>query len=153
VPHLVDGDNLLGSWPGRTRSDAEKRRLVREIGALARRDRRRIVIVFDGSPPPGVSYGAGVHFSGPGRNADAVILDLLSKEADPRGWTVVTNDRPLADQGRWTGAAVESASDFRKRLLRTTGTEKPEGSVDLDYWLDVFERGKETTGEDEPSGG
>jgi predicted RNA-binding protein with PIN domain len=153
VPHLVDGDNLLGSWPGRTRSDAEKRRLVREIGALARRDRRRIVVVFDGSPAPGVAFGAGVHFSGPGRKADAVILELLSKEADPRGWTVVTNDRPLADQGRWTGARVESATDFRKRLLRETGAEKPEGSVDLDYWLDVFERGKGSAGEDEPSEG
>ena len=82
-----------------------------------------------------------------------MILELLSNEADPRGWTVVTNDRPLADQGRWTGASVESATEFRKRLLRTTGSEKPEGSVDLDYWLDLFERGGSESGGDEPTEG
>ena len=148
MPHVVDGDNLLGSWPGRTRSDAEKRQLVREIDALARRQRRRIVVVFDGAPPPGVSFGAGVHFSGPGRTADAVILDLLKTQSDPRGWTIVTNDRPLADQGRWTGASIESTAAFRARLRSTAGAEKPEGSVDLDYWLDVFEGGPGKAGGD-----
>jgi hypothetical protein len=96
VPRIVDGDNVLGTWPGRTRSDADKRQLVREVDALVRREKRRIVIVFDGVPPPGVSYGPDVTFSGAGRKADAVILELLRRERDVAGWTVVTNDRALA---------------------------------------------------------
>ena len=48
MPILVDGDNLLGTWPGRRRSDAERRALAFELGRLAARLRRRVVVVFDG---------------------------------------------------------------------------------------------------------
>ena len=138
MPHLVDGDNLLGTWPGRSRSDADKRRLVREVARLARREKRRIVTVFDGGSPPGVSYGADVVFSGPGRSADEVILDRLRREPDRRGWTVVTNDRSLADQSRWIGARTEGVLPFRARLEGGSAPEKPEPSDDLEYWMDQF---------------
>jgi hypothetical protein len=145
MPRVVDGDNLLGTWPGRKRSDADKRALVREIEGLRRRDKRRIVVVFDGTAPPGVSYGPDVVFSGGGRKADAVILDLLRAEADPRGFTVVTNDRSLGDQCRYLGASIEGVKAFRARLVAETGGEKPEGAGDVDYWLAQFTR----SGEDE----
>jgi predicted RNA-binding protein with PIN domain len=138
VPRLIDGDNLLGTWPGRSRADADKRALAREIDAVRREEKRRVVLVFDGSPPPGVSYGPDVVFSGAGRTADAVILDLLRRETDKRGWTVVTNDRSLADQCRWLGAAVEPARAFRLRLARETTGEKPDAPDDVAYWLDQF---------------
>jgi predicted RNA-binding protein with PIN domain len=138
VPRIVDGDNLLGAWPGRSRSDADKRELVRQIDRLARTDRQRIVLLFDGVAPPGVSYGADVHFSGAGRSADAAILERLKRETDPRGWTVVTDDRSLADQARWIGARAEATRVFRARLLRERVSEKPETPGDLDYWMDVF---------------
>ena len=138
MPRVIDGDNVLGTWPGRSRSDADKRALVREVDLLMRREKRRVVVVFDGSPPPGVSYGQDVRFSGKGRKADAVILELLRGESDKRGWTVVTNDRSLADQCRWVGAHVEAAHAFRERLLRDTEGEKPDAPGDLDYWLGQF---------------
>ncbi len=138
MPRVIDGDNLLGTWPGRSRSDAEKRALVREVDGLMRREKRRIVVVFDGSPPPGVSYGHDVLFSGQGRKADAVILELLRRESDPRGWTVVTNDRSLADQCQFVGAKAESVRVFRERLLRDAAAEKPDTPGDIDYWLDQF---------------
>jgi predicted RNA-binding protein with PIN domain len=138
VPRLIDGDNLLGTWPGRTRGDADKRALVREVDALKRYEKRRLVLVFDGSAPPGVSYGPDVHFSGIGRKADALILELLRRENDKRGWTVVTNDRSLADQCRYLGARVEGVKGFRERLGRDPAGEKPEGTGDLSYWLDQF---------------
>ena len=138
MPRLIDGDNLLGTWPGRTRGDAEKRALVREVDALRRHEKRRLVLVFDGSPPPGVSYGPDVHFSGIGRKADAVILELLRRESDKRGWAVVTNDRSLADQCRYLGARIEGAKDFRERLRQDPAGEKPDASDDLSYWLDQF---------------
>jgi predicted RNA-binding protein with PIN domain len=140
MPHVIDGDNLLGTWPGRSRSDAEKRKLVREVWQLARIEHRRIVVVFDGSPPPGVSYGSQVLFSGPGRNADAVILEFLRAQIDRRGWTIVTSDRPLADQSRFLGAQVESTRTFRDRLGRDVSEEKPDTPGDLDYWLEQFDK-------------
>lgn len=138
MPRLVDGDNVLGSWPGRSRSDAEKRQLARECDRLRRRERRRVLLVFDGIAPPGVAWGADVTFSGAGRRADAVILERLRQERDPRGWTVVTNDRSLADQCRWVGARVEGTKPFRERLSEEDGAEKPERDPDLDYWLETF---------------
>jgi predicted RNA-binding protein with PIN domain len=138
MPWIVDGDNVLGTWPGRTRSDAAKRLLVREIVQLERRGRRRIVVVFDGTSPPGVSYGTDVHFSGPGRKADTLILERLRKEADPAGWTVVTGDRALGDQCRWVGAKVETPATLRKLLESEQGGEKPEAADDVDYWLKQF---------------
>ena len=126
MPRVIDGDNLLGTWPGRSRSDAEKRSLVRQVDLLISREKRRVVVVFDGSSPPGVSYGPDVLFSGKGRKADAVILEFLHSESDTSGWTVVTNDRSLADQCRWVGAHVESVRAFRERLLHDTAAEKPE---------------------------
>ena len=144
MPRVIDGDNLLGTWPGRSRSDAEKGALVREVDQLIRREKRRVVVVFDGSPPPGVSYGSDVLFSGQGRKADAVILELLRRESDPRGWTVVTNDRSLADQCRFVGAKVEAVRPFRERLVREATGEKPDTPGDIDFWLDQF-------GGDDPS--
>ena len=147
MPHLIDGDNLLGTWPGRKRSDAEKRELAREIGRLAPRRQRRIVIVFDGTEPPGVPLGADVLFSGAGRTADQTILALLRRETDPKGWTVVTNDRSLGDQSRWVGARVEPAHAFRSRLEKSVGAEKPEGAADVDYWLEQFGGNESPSGE------
>ena len=138
MPTVIDGDNLLGTWPGRSRGDADKRTLAREVDVLRRTEKRRFVVVFDGSPPPGVSYGTDVLFSGSGRTADAVILELLRHESDKRGWTVVTNDRSLADQCRWLGARVESARSFRERLVVDSAGEKPEKEGDLTYWLGQF---------------
>ena len=138
MPRVVDGDNVLGTWPGRTRSDAEKRRLVGEVARLARSERRRIVVVFDGVAPPGVSYGPDVLFSGPGRKADAVILDLLKREKDVAGWAVVTGDRALGDQCRWVGASVESPSSLKAKLEKDDAGEKPESADDVDYWLKQF---------------
>ncbi len=138
MPRVIDGDNVLGTWPGRKRGDADKRALAREVDQLRRQEKRRVVVVFDGTAPPGVSYGADVQFSGGGRKADAVILELLRREPDPRGWIVVTNDRSLADQCRYLGASIEAVKSFRERLTRETAVEKPDAGADLDYWLQQF---------------
>lgn len=138
MPLIVDGDNLLGAWRGRDRTDGEKRALAGEIFRFASSGRRRIVVVFDGvadAPPPSPD----VLFAGHGRSADDCILDYLRREQDPRAWIVVTNDRSLGDRCRHLGARVERCDRFRKRLSRTEeGGEKPEGDVDVDDWLDYF---------------
>ena len=138
MPIIVDGDNLLGTWPGRSRSDAERRRLAMQLHRLATRERRRVVTVFDGTAPPGSSHGADVYFSGVGRTADQVILELLRREEDRRGWIVVTSDRSLGDQCRYLGARPERCDLFRRRLAEKGDGEKPEREEDLEYWLEQF---------------
>jgi hypothetical protein len=138
MPFLVDGDNLLGTWPGRKRSDSERRGLAMELGRFAMRQRRRVVTVFDGTPPPASAFGSDVHFSGPGRTADEVILELLRRQRDRRGWIVVTSDRSLGDQCRYLDARVERSDRFRKRLAGAAAAEKPERENDIDFWLEQF---------------
>jgi hypothetical protein len=138
MPTLVDGDNLLGTWAGRSRSDAERRELARNLIRLSQRERRRIVVVYDGPPPPVPPPSTDVHFSGRGKSADDWILGFLREQREPREWTVVTDDRSLGDQCRYVGARLERCSRFRKRLLRPADGEKPDGPVDLDDWMDYF---------------
>jgi predicted RNA-binding protein with PIN domain len=138
LPRLIDGDNLLGCWPGRKRSDGERRAVAREIARLAIREGRRIVVVFDGSPPPDGHTGADVVYSGAGRKADGVILEILRGQEDRKGWIVVTTDRSLADQCRHMGARVERCDQFRKRLAAAPSEEKPSRADDVSEWLDIF---------------
>lgn len=137
MPRIVDGDNLLGGWPGRSRSEADKRRLSHEIAHLARREGRDILLVFDGPEPLGIAFGGRTRFAGQGQTADALILSHLRAQADPRGWIVVTDDRSLGDQARWVGARVDRCESLRRRLAGG-GEEKPQDDGDLEYWKDVF---------------
>lgn len=138
MPFLVDGDNLLGTWPGRRRSDAERRELAMELGRLAHGWRRRVLIVFDGQPPPATSFGSNVRFAGRARTADDLILETLREQEDRRGWIVITSDRSLGDQCRYLEARVERCDLFRRRMSRNPATEKPDQVEDLDYWLEQF---------------
>ena len=138
MPLLVDGDNLLGTWPGRSRSEADKRALAHALGRLARRLGRRVVVVFDGTAPESPASGTETLYAGPRRRADDVILDRLGRESEKRGWTVVTNDRSLADRCRWLGARVERCEAFRARLEDEPATEKPAADDDRAYWSRVF---------------
>jgi len=138
MPRIVDGDNLLGTWPERKRSDAERRSLVREVGRLAARERRRIVLVFDGESPVPYPPGSDVIFAGGGKSADDVILAYLRKQEDRAGWTVVTSDRRLGDQSRWLGAKVERCDLFRRRLADPKGDDKPLAAEDVAEWLRIF---------------
>lgn len=141
MPYLVDGDNLLGSWPGRRRSDAERRELAMQLGRLAHRWRRRVLVVFDGQPPPSTSFGSDVRFAGASRSADDLILDLLREQDERRGWIVVTSDRSLGDQCRYLDARVQRCDVFRKRISAASETEKPDRVEDVDYWLEQFGEG------------
>ncbi len=138
MPYLIDGDNLLGTWPGRKRSDAERRGLAFELERFARRRRRRILVIFDGVAPPGSQPGSAVRFAGPGRTADDVILELLRKQTDRRGWIVVTSDRSLGDQCRYLQARLERCDRFRRQLCDLPDQEKPDREGDVDYWLEQF---------------
>ncbi len=138
MPYLIDGDNLLGTWPGRKRSDAERRSLAFQLNRYAVRRQRRVLVVFDGMPPPGLHLGAGARFAGSGRTADEVILEILRNQQDRRGWIVVTSDRSLGDQCRYLQARLERCHEFRKRLSEQLGQEKPDREADVDYWLERF---------------
>jgi hypothetical protein len=120
VPWVLDGNNLAA---GRPRSEVRQAAL-----ALARRERVRIVLFFDGAPPAGappierlgaveVRYVA---------DADAAIVDFLGRGG--AGWRLATDDRELARRARALGAAVVSAAACWSRL--TSGGSAGETEVE-----------------------
>jgi hypothetical protein len=134
MPWIVDGDNVLGS----RRDEARKRRLAQAVAGLARRLGRPILVVFDG-PSPGVPFPGEVIWSGAGTRADDVIRSRVVGSTDPRGWTIVTDDRPLGDRCRTAGARVVRCAAFRREIDEPAATgEKPEGKEDLEYWTSIF---------------
>jgi predicted RNA-binding protein with PIN domain len=136
---LIDGDNLLGTWPGRRRSDPERRELALELQRIAAARGRTVVVVFDGNAPPGARFGSGVRFAGAGRTADDVIVAFLREQEDPGSWVVVTSDRPLGDHCRHVGARIERCDRFRARLQAPRAEEKPEREGEVERWLGIFE--------------
>jgi len=110
---------------------------VEELGALAAAG-DEVTVVFDGRPPPDLAAGDhdGVAVRWAARRgrdaADDTVVDLV--EADPRrgGRVVVTSDRGLAGRVAASGAPVEGAGGFRRRLdaLRggTRGVRRHEGA-------------------------
>lgn len=108
MPWVVDGNNLAGG------GDREKVR--RTILELARRQRVRVVLFFDGAPPAGVPSveklgSVEVRYV---PHADSAILDLLRTGA--RGWRLVSSDQALVSKARGLGAEVVSAAAFRRKL-------------------------------------
>lgn len=139
MPFLIDGDNLLGTWPGRNRTDPERLALARELAGFGSRHRRRVVTVFDGAGRGTPGPGPGIHFSGSGRSADERILEILAGQDDRRGWIVVTSDRSLGDRCRHLEARVERCDRFRRRLAPTAAGEKPDrrfGAAESDLTSD-----------------
>jgi hypothetical protein len=117
MPVLVDGSNLLHALGPEHSRRADVRRLVLE---RVRRERMRVVVVFDGPPPAGApareSLGrVTIRYAAPA-SADDVIVSLLPSGAEARGWTVVTDDRGLAGRVRQRGAAVRSLAEWRRGL-------------------------------------
>lgn len=115
MPWILDGNNLAG---GRSR-DAVRRAAL----DLARRERLRIVLYFDGAPPPG---SAAVEKLGSLEvrytpHADSAILRALG--ADGRGWRVATDDRGLASRAKLAGAAAVPAEAFWKKVDGAVGKE------------------------------
>ena len=123
---LIDGMNLIGSRPDRWWNDPDRavRRLIGELGRYATVTGEDVTVVFDRQPPdvsPGAHGAALVEFaSWRGRDAaDHEIVRMLEDDPDPGSLRVVTSDRRLAERVRQLGAAVTSATSFRRRLDET----------------------------------
>lgn len=104
MPWLLDGNNLAG---GRDRESVRGAALT-----LARHERVRILVFFDGAPPPGSTsverLGAVEVRYAP--HADGAIVAFLRGKG--RGWKLATDDRDLGRRVRAEGAEVLPAAAF-----------------------------------------
>jgi predicted RNA-binding protein with PIN domain len=125
---IVDGMNVIGSRPDRwwNDPDAAVRRLIEQLHRFGSRTGDEVTVVFDRRPEdlaPGRHGTVTVAFaSRRGRNAaDHDIVLLVANDPAPGSLTVVTSDARLAERVRELGAAVKSASSFRRDIDAAAG--------------------------------
>jgi len=152
VGDLVDGNNLIGRLGGGTREG-----LVSELCDVARRKRKSLTVVFDGPPGPGrpkvQAFGAVTVVYAAPRSADEEIVRRIREARDPRGVTVVTDDRMLASEAASAGARTAGIEVFSRdasaRLAASPGArgEKPVPSLGVADWERWFRDPKNRMGE------
>ena len=119
MPHLVDGNNVLGADRF---SDDARRALVTRVASFARAKRTRVTLVFDGPEPSNFAKHLGavsVVFSGT-RTADDVIIE---RAASGRGWSVVTSDRALASRVARREVTIVAPSSFLREIESAAAVE------------------------------
>lgn len=110
MPWILDGNNL---------ARGQGREQVRAAAlALARHERVRIVLFFDGAPPAGSPQverlgSIEVRYV---PHADTAILAAVA--GGGRGWKLATDDRSLAVRARDSGTEVVSAGSFWAKVAR-----------------------------------
>lgn len=121
-PHrVVDAMNVIGSRPDgwwRDRRGAIER-LVAALERWAERSGERVTVMLERPPRPPIESAtvAVEHAPAPAPNsADDELVRRLERWTAEGEVVVVTSDRDLAARARDRGAAVEGASEFRRRL-------------------------------------
>jgi hypothetical protein len=138
VPWLLDGNNLVRG--------GDREAVRRAALAVARHERVRILIFFDGAPPAGVGATERLgrvetRYTG---HADTAILAFLQRGG--REWRVATDDRELGGRARAAGAEVVPAASFwHKAQTAAQASESQTGAVgdvvaELDYFADERHR-------------
>ena len=120
MPWLLDGNNLARG--------GSRERVRRAALAVARSERVRILVFFDGAPPAG---GSGSEALGAVEvryvvHADTAIVAFLRPRG--RGWRVATDDRELARLAREAGAETVPASAFWRKA-ESAAAAMPEGGA------------------------
>lgn len=121
VAEIVDGNNLIGRLGGGTREG-----LLCELADLARAKRKKMTVVFDGPPDGGrpkvqTLGDLTVVYAAP-RTGDEEILRRIQEARDPRGLTVITDDRGLQSAVRAAGARTAGIDVYRKDAEKRLGS-------------------------------
>jgi predicted RNA-binding protein with PIN domain len=106
-------------------------------------------IIYDGQPLIYVQnpkQNPNVSFSKNPQKADDVIINYLSKQANPEQWTVITSDRYLSHRVKNTGGQIATSESFiakihksiTKRPVSDDNNEPQINKDDISYWLDKF---------------
>jgi len=155
MPMMIDGHNLVGKMSSISLSDPEDE--VKLVAILARhllRSRQKAIVVFDkgaeGNLAPRLK-GARLRviFAPPEGSADAIIMDMIKRDPNPKGLTIVSSDNEIRRCAKSRRARTILAEDFAQTLesqpaRRRPGPRRKYGSEDIDVeeWLEYFEQGR-----------
>ena len=154
---IVDGYNVLHAsrWLRSAWKGVDRAEFCHLLGRLARHSGEKITVVFDAMPSePDVGGGKAldveVVFSGHGRTADEVIIQIINASSGPRDLTVVSSDRQIKAAARSRRCKTRGAGEFikasareleqaqSKQHLEPTEKEKGLSRRETDQWLSEF---------------
>ena len=154
---IVDGYNVLHAsrWLSSPFKGVDRQGLCQVLGTLARHRAEKITVVFDAAPArrdPVISGSLPVQviYSGHGRTADEVIIQMVENSSGPRELTVVSSDRQIRAVAKRRGCKLSRAGEFIKAAARelteaetqlsAEPTEKQEGlgREQTRQWLSEF---------------
>jgi predicted RNA-binding protein with PIN domain len=155
MPIIIDGHNLIGKMKSISLADPEDE--AKLISILARHlllTGQKAIVVFDkgadGDFAPRLKGpNMEIIFAPPGGSADAIIIDLIKRDPNPKGLTIVSSDNEIRRCGRSRRTRLISADNFAKQLesgsQRTRKSKKRSNGpadIDVEEWLDYFEQGR-----------
>ena len=121
MPLLIDGHNLIPHTGLRLDDPDDEQKLIELLRGYLARVQKKGTVIFDRGLPGGASRWSSqtleVRFAPAPKTADDLIRDRLHREKNPRGLTVVSGDRAVADEARRAGARVMSSAEFAREML------------------------------------
>ncbi|MCJ7680068.1 MAG: NYN domain-containing protein [Candidatus Aminicenantes bacterium] len=155
MPHLIDGNNLIGfTDPDNLNTPQGRINLIGKIQIFQAVSHKKVCLVFDGPPDPesdrlsSLSPSLRIVFPTPDQTADAVLMNLIRRSNETRGIFVVTSDRELKEFAKKHKKQVINCRRFSRELkdafraYRHLAAEEKEEKdltrLELDHWLDLF---------------
>jgi hypothetical protein len=149
MPFLIDGHNLIGQTPGLSLDDPDdEQKLIELLRKYLARIQKKGAVIFDKGLPGGGNKWSNatldVRFAPAPKTADDVIKERLRHEKNPRGLTVVTSDRELAEAAKHAGAEVKDSQTFAAEMLapppRSAEKEKGLSASEVAEWEALFKQ-------------
>jgi len=150
MPVVIDGHNLIGKMKGISLADPhDEEKLVGLLAQHLHDSPQKVIVVFDkGSDLAFIrtKHGPGLRviFARPESSADAVIMEMIKNDPNPRGLTIVSSDNEIRRCARSRRAHLMSSEDLaqelescphhHKRRARTDDI----GKIDVNEWLEYF---------------
>lgn len=132
-------------------SDDEAQLVMRLRRYATRKQRRRVVVVFDhgvyGHPQSLNGYGVECYFAKSPKDADSHLINKIRHIRRKGDWQVVTSDRAVAGEAHTYGIQVVSAQAFAKKLqtlnepdgrLIDKEKERRLNAQEVEEWLRIF---------------
>jgi hypothetical protein len=131
MPWILDGNNLAGG--------GDRERVRRAALAVARGERVRLLVFFDGAPPAGSAPVVGlgqVELRYVPHADSAIVAHLVGRGT---GWVLATDDRQLGARAKALGARVVSGSEFWAKVARAAAAGSAGSpAADLDAEMAYF---------------
>lgn len=151
MPYLIDGHNLIPKIRGMSlRQMDDEMELIRRLQIFGRFRRQILEVYFDKAAPGRagtVNYGTVKAVFVPERsNADAAIRERLKKlGGNARNWTVVSSDRQVQAEARYSHAEVIPAEEFAMILegvliqaIKSQSDQQGLSEDEVDEWMQMF---------------